>query len=179
MDRAAEVTRVVADAARLMRSGELIVFGSAALAFWMENAPRSKDIDVWCLPSKQGHAITALMGELSWYHEKHQIFVEVWAKETFAAPRDWRERGRRMVFQDNPKVHLIQPHPHDIMMAKLERMEVKDREHIKAVLAQFPLSAEALAHLDSQMPHHQNGFASDRVARYRVGLTELKTLAGH
>ena len=46
MDGSPEVTRVVADAARLMAKGELIVFGSSALAFWMKAPPRSKDVDI-------------------------------------------------------------------------------------------------------------------------------------
>lgn len=50
MDGSHDVARVVADAARLMGSGELIVFGSSALAFWLQQPPRSKDVDVWCVP---------------------------------------------------------------------------------------------------------------------------------
>ena len=45
MDGSPEVTKVVGDAARLLGSGELVVFGSSALAFWMQRPPRSKDVD--------------------------------------------------------------------------------------------------------------------------------------
>jgi hypothetical protein len=69
MDGSPEVAKVLADAARLIGSGEIIVFGSSALAFWMKDPPRSKDVDVWCVPKARGDALVALMGELSWYHE--------------------------------------------------------------------------------------------------------------
>lgn len=61
-----EVPRVVADAARLLQRGELIVFGSSALAFWLTDAPRSREVDVWCEPPERGEVVQALMGELSW-----------------------------------------------------------------------------------------------------------------
>ncbi len=176
MDGSAEVSKVVADAARLMGSGELIVFGSSALSFWMQAPPRSKDVDVWCAPRRKGHAIEALMGELSWYHDKHGMFVEVWGPETFAAPTDWRTRSKRLVFNENTRVNIILPHPHDVAMAKLERMESKDRDHIRAVLAEFPMDESTLDHLISQMPHRRSIVAADRTARFEAGLAELRAM---
>ena len=61
----ADVPRVVIDAARLVREGELIVFGSAALAFTLDKAPTSRDVDVYCIPPERGDAVEALMGERS------------------------------------------------------------------------------------------------------------------
>lgn len=176
MDGSSEVTKVVADAARLIGSGEIVVFGSSALAFWMKNPPRSKDVDVWFVPKAKGDAVVALMGELSWYHEKHGMFVEVWAPETFAAPADWRTRSKRLLLTENPKVSVVLPHPHDVLMAKLERMETKDREHVRAVLAEFPLDDATLAHLVAQMPARRASIAADRVARFEAGLVELQVL---
>jgi hypothetical protein len=176
MDGSPEVTRAVGDAARLMGDGEMVVFGSSALAFWMRRPPRSKDVDVWCSPREKGHAIEALMGELSWYHDKHGIFVEVWAPETFAAPTDWRTRAKTLTLTENAKVRVVLPHPHDVLMAKLERMEVKDREHIHAILEEFPLPAATLAELEQAMPHRRGGVASDRVARFAAGLDEVRQI---
>lgn len=176
MDGSHEVTRVVGDAARLLGSGELIVFGSSALAFWMKNPPRSKDVDVWCVPKAKGDALVALMGELSWYHEKHGMFVEVWGPETFAAPREWRTRSKRLLLTENRAVSVVLPHPHDVMMAKLERMESKDREHIKAVLAEFPLDDATLEQLVEEMPARRTSIAAERVARFDAGLAELRAM---
>lgn len=87
-----DVPRIVGDAARLLQRGELIVFGSSALAFWLADPPISRDVDLWCDPPDRGAIVEALMGELSWYHKRHGAYVEVWAPETFAAPAPTRSR---------------------------------------------------------------------------------------
>ncbi len=177
MDRSQEVTRVVADAARLVGEGQIVVFGSSALAFWMQQAPASRDVDVWCEPTDRGHAVQALMGELSWYHDRHGVFVEVWAPETFAAPLDWRSRSRSITMEEQA-VTIVLPHPHDVLMAKLERMEVKDREHIHAILREFPMSTGMLERLVAQVPHRSGAVAADRAARFEAGLAELRAILG-
>jgi len=176
MDGSSEVARVLGDAARLMTAGEIVVFGSSALAFWMQRPPRSKDIDVWCIPARKGRAIEALMGELSWYHEKHGMFVEVWGPETFAAPVDWRNRSKRLLLTENRKVSIVLPHPHDVLMAKLERMDPKDREHVRAILAEFPLSDDDFSRLILEMPHRRGSVAADRCARFEAGLAEFRAM---
>lgn len=165
----------MADAARLVGTGEIVVFGSSALAFWMRNAPPSRDIDIWCEPTEQGHAVTALMGELSWYHDRHGLFVEVWAPETFAAPRHWRSRARTLAMQDQ-RVTVLVPHPHDILMAKLERMEVKEGEHAAAILAEFPLDEATLDALADEMPHRHGLVTADRAVSFEAGLRELRVM---
>jgi hypothetical protein len=81
-----DVWRIVGDAARLMRQGELVIFGSGALAFWLSAPPASRDVDLWCSPPERADVLSALMGELSWYHDRHGAYVEMWGPETFAAP---------------------------------------------------------------------------------------------
>jgi hypothetical protein len=88
------------------------------------------------------------------------------------APLDWRNRSKRLVLDENPKVSIVVPHPHDVMMAKLERMEVKDREHIIAILAEFPRGEQTLDEFVKQMPHRRGMVAADRSARFEVGLRD-------
>lgn len=134
-----DVGRVLLDAARLIREGELVVFGSASLALWLEDdAPRTRDVDVWCEPSEHGEAVEALMGELSWYHERHDAYVEVWGPETFAAPPDWRSRAKSLHDDAVPGVRLVVPHPHDVVIAKLARWSSSDRDHAERVRAWRP-----------------------------------------
>jgi hypothetical protein len=171
-----DVERVVLDAARLVGKGELVVFGSASLSFWLKNAPSSRDVDIWCEPPERGDAVVALMGELSWYHDRHGAFVEVWRPETFAAPDSWRLRARIHVLDAFPEVRVVVAHPHDVLMAKLERMEVKDREHIVAILAEYPLSLADLEALAAEMPHRRGSVTTDRRARFETGLKEARVL---
>lgn len=172
MDSPPVAWRVAQDAARLVGEGELVVFGSAALAFWLGDPPQSRDVDVWTTPPEKGDAIEALMGELSWYHEKFSIHAEVWGPETFKAPPRWRERAKQFSFDGLPSVRVVCPHPHDVVLAKLERMDPKDRVHIEQVLRQMPLSR---ARLDSLVAEYSEARDADRQARFETNLRWLET----
>lgn len=168
MVRPEDVPRVLSDAARLLGSGRLIVFGSAALAMRLKAGPAARHVDVWCEPPERGDLITALMGELSWYQETHDVYVEVWAAETFAAPEDWRERAETLTNDDHPGVTLLVPHPHDVLVSKLERWEAQDREHAAAVLAAFPPSRAGLQALAARAPYGARIADPERIARFRA-----------
>lgn len=163
------------DAARLVRKGEMVVFGSAALAFFLHNAPTTRDVDLWCTPSERGETVEALMGELSWYHERHGAYVEVWAPETFRAPAGWRERARAHQLPDFPEVTLLVAHPHDVLFAKLERMDKQDIDHMRRILDEFPMSRERLEALSQTSPHLTGEIADpSRVKRFERGLDRLR-----
>lgn len=163
--------RVVRDAARLIREGELVVFGSAALAFWLGEAPQSRDVDVWTVPAERGELIEAMMGELSWYHEKFSIHAEVWGPETFKAPPGWRTRAKVFSFDECPTVRVVCAHPHDVVLAKLERLDPKDQEHVRAVLKQLPLTRERL---DSLVAEYVEPRDAEREARFQANLAWLR-----
>jgi hypothetical protein len=172
------VGRILLDAARLIGQGEVVVFGSAALAMWIEKAPRTKDIDIWCDPPERGELVEALMGIESWYHETHGVYVEVWAPETFVAPSDWRSRARSLRDDTVPGVHLVVPHPHDVLLAKLERWEQADREHARLILAAIPLDRPSLDGLVSRSPYRSVGFDAGRVAAFEAHLEALRFMVG-
>ena len=172
-----DIPRIVADAAALVREGEIVVFGSSALAFWLRRAPRSRDVDLWCEPEERGNVVEALMGELSWYHERHGAYVEVWRPETFAAPVDWRSRARIQSPELQPEVTVFIPHPHDVLFAKLERLDPQDLGHIRQILEEFPLSEDRFQALTSESPHIR-GLINDqnRVDRFQYGMDRLRQL---
>jgi len=169
-----DIPRILLDAARLIQRGDVVVFGSAALAFWLPEAPSTRDVDLWCEPAEKGDAVEALMGELSWYHDRHGAYVEVWGPEAFAAPRSWRQRAKILTDEDLPEVRLVVPHPHDILFAKLERWELADKEHARAILAFAPLGRVAARSLDESTPYRTGGIDdSRRVRAYLAHLEEL------
>ena len=173
----ADVPRILLDAARLIREGELVLFGSAALAFWLPEAPRTRDVDLWCDPAERGAAVTALMGELSWYHDRHGAYVEVWGPETFAAPSDWRRRARILTEEDAPGVRLVVPHPHDVMLAKVERWDPSDVDHARRILRVYPLTTAALLDLDERMPYRDGRIVDPRRREaYEINLGKLLLL---
>lgn len=172
----ADVPRILSDAARLLGDGELVVFGSAALAMRLPVGPRTRDVDVWCSPPERGDLITALMGEISWYQDKHDAYVEVWGPETFAAPVDWRARALRLTNDDSPRVTLVVPHPHDVLVSKLERWEEQDREHARAIVAAMPITAAALDALLSCAPYRTGRIVDPvRIQRFEVHAAALRS----
>lgn len=174
-----DIRRILLDAARLIREGEIVVFGGAALAFRLADAPATRDVDVWCDPRERGDLVEALMGELSWYHDRHGAYVEVWAPETFAAPTDWRSRALVLTDPDVPGVRLVVPHPHDVLVAKVERWESADRDHARRILADFPMDRARLDALDAGTPYRQGRIADPgRVAAYLAHLAELRASLG-
>lgn len=172
-----DVGQVLLDAARLVREGQLVVFGSSALAFWMEHAPATRDVDLWVDPAERGDAVEALMGELSWYHEKHGCYVEVWRPETFAAPVDWRDRSKQLTDESVPGVVLVVPHPHDVLLAKVERWEPADKHHASLILSAFPMSLEVLRARVSSSPYRLGAITEPlRVAAFEAHLSDLRAL---
>lgn len=172
----ADVPRVLLDIARLVKQGEVVVFGSAALALVLPDAPRTRDVDVWCTPPDRGDLVTALMGELSWYQERFGAYVEVWGPETFAAPEDWRSRARVLTEETVPEVRLVVPHPHDVVIAKLERWETADQDHARRVVRALPLSRAAALALADRTPY-RTGRITDprRVAAFEAHLAAWLT----
>lgn len=173
----ADIPRILLDAARLLKEGDLVVFGSAALALSLPDPPRTRDVDVWCVPSDRGDLLVALMGELSWYQEKHGVYLEVWAPETFCAPYNWRSRARVLQEESFPAVRLIVPHPHDLLLAKLERWESGDRVHARLILSTFPMDLRRLAHLVAESPYRIGMIQdSSRIAAFDSHLKELEAM---
>lgn len=175
----ADVPTILLDAARLIREGELVVFGSASLAFWLTDAPSTRDVDVWVVPVERGEMVEALMGELSWYHDRHDAYVEVWGPETFAAPTDWRARAKVLEDASIPGVTLVVPHPHDVLLAKLERWDDPDRAHARQILAELPCREADLDRLVAKAPYRTGQITDDeRIVRFDAHLEELRAMLG-
>lgn len=117
------------------------------------------------------------MGELSWYHERHAAYVEVWRPETFSGPAEWRRRARSEQVPTVREVVVLVPHPHDLLCSKLERFDENDRDHIRRILLEFPLGIEQLRALAATMPH-QTGIITDpdRLARFHHGLARVERM---
>lgn len=172
-----DIPTILLDAARLIRDGELVVFGSASLAFWLSSAPTTRDVDVWVVPRDRGEMVEALMGELSWYHDRHDAYVEVWGPETFAAPQRWRTRAKVLNDASIPGVTLVVPHPHDVLLAKLERWEDADRAHAHRILAELPLAVGVLEERAAEAPYRTGTIEdAERIARFEAHLVELRAM---
>lgn len=170
------VRRIVIDAARLVKKGEIVVFGSASLAFWLENAPTSRDVDLWVNPAERGELVEALMGELSWYHERHESYVEVLGAETFAGPRSWHDRALRLSLPEAPDVVVIVPHPHDVLVSKLERWSPSDRDHVRRILEEATLDGARLEALAAESPYRTGDAPTASIEAFEAHLAEVHAM---
>jgi hypothetical protein len=150
-----------------------VVFGSASLAFWLTNAPSSRDVDLWVTPPERGDVVEALMGELSWYHERHSAYVEVLGAETFHAPASWRERAKRIEPPELPDLHVVVPHPHDVLIAKLGRFEPADQDHIDRILREIPADAAKLSELANESPYRDGSLPDDARHAFELHFASL------
>lgn len=174
----ADVPKVVLDAAYLVKVGEIVVFGSGALAYWLQDAPSSNDVDLLVSPPDRAEMVEALMGELSWYHERHGVYVEVPPASVFAAPGGWRERARRLDVPEHAGVTLVVPHPHDVLLSKLERFHDADRDHARRILTELPLSLERLDALADGSPYRQGEIVDEhRIAAFEHHLARVRRMA--
>ena len=173
-----DVPRVLNDAARLVGAGEIVVFGSASLALWLERAPSSKDVDLWVEPADKGEIVEALMGELSWYHDKHGAYVEVCGPETFEAPSSWRSRAKTVTMPDYEDVRILVPHPHDVLVAKLPRLSPSDRDHIELIVAQLPLDQARLEALADESPGRGAQASAAERAAFEDNLGVVRAMLG-
>lgn len=101
--------------------------------------------------------------------------MEVWAPETFAAPEGWRDRARIAPHRELHGVRLVVPHPHDVLISKLERFESKDCEHLEQVLEEYPLSPAAFDALVKLTPHRRGAISDpERLRRFEHGLAAAR-----
>ncbi len=69
---------------------------------------------------------------------------------------------------------LVAPHPHDILIAKVERWETQDREHAALILAAFPLTRGQASLLLDRTPHRTGAILdADRLARFEAHTIDL------
>lgn len=130
-----------------------------------------------CEPAEAGETVEAIMGELSWYHERHGAYVEVLEPATFSAPSNWRDRARALVFEEVPGIRVLVPHPHDIVLFKLDRMEARDRDHARRVLREFPLAPSEFDRLLRETPHRTGGIRdADRIVRFEADVEFLRAM---
>ncbi|MFO0745041.1 MAG: hypothetical protein U1F43_05100 [Myxococcota bacterium] len=171
------VPGVIADAARLVMKGEVLVVGAAALAFAVPGAPPARHVDLIVSPPVAAERVVLMMSEGGWYHKNSRAFVVVSPAETFVAPAAWSTRAQRFETPAAPGVGIVVPHPHDIIMAKVERFDPYDQDHARKVLSTLPLPRAALDALADEMPHRRGAIADPaRIQRFAFNLDRLHAM---
>ena len=171
------IARVVEDAARLVMKGELLVSGSAALAFWAEAGPPARFVDLGVAPEAAAAQVEKMMGPNGWYDRTFGYHVLVSPPDTFIGPAGWAARARRTRFPEARTVEVVVPHPHDVIMAKLERFDAQDQAQVRLVLQGMAMSENELDTLAASMPQRDASFDDEaRRKRFDFNVTRLRPI---
>ena len=128
MDWAAPAGRVLDQLVAALpanRAWEIIVFGSSPLQLGVDSRFLSGDVDV--IPDED---ITAHCQRAGLLKGQAAIYVEPCASIAFTASPDWFVRAFRCQRQH---VNFTFPHPIDILVSKIKRLEEKDLRAFKLV----------------------------------------------
>ena len=100
------------------RPWKIIVFGSAPLQLGIDSTFLSGDVDIISLPEVEEYCRRAglLKGQTS-------LYVEPCTPAAFTVSADWQLRAFDV---QRKQVTLILPHPIDILVSKIKRLEEKD-----------------------------------------------------
>lgn len=104
----------------------ITVFGSAPLQLGVDEGFLSADVDIFCNTDLRNLIQSAGLGR-----GQNPIYVEQNDEIVFAASSSWRERAHSESFG---QVTVTFPHPIDILVSKIARLEPKDLAAFRLVL---------------------------------------------
>lgn len=135
---------------------EILVFGSAPLQLLIDRAFLSEDIDI--SPAEEAYeTITKLVESLGWAKGQSDFYIQVCDHLAFRTARGWIRRS----VQEERHGHLfIFPHPWDVLTSKLQRLEEKDLQAFKLVIARtgHPTEDEFAHHLQEAVDLYRPKF---------------------
>jgi hypothetical protein len=76
-------------------------------------------------------------------------------------------------------VRVLAPHPHDVLISKLERFSDADRDHVRRILGEAPLDRARLEALVDASPYRNGEEPAASVAAFEIHLAELRASLGY
>ncbi|MDB6022361.1 MAG: hypothetical protein JWQ04_2218 [Pedosphaera sp.] len=135
---------------------EIIVFGSAPLQLMIDRTFLSEDIDI--SPSEDAYeTVTKLVEAQGWAKGQSDFYVQVCDHLAFRTTRNWMQRA----ISEERHGHLfIFPHPWDILVSKLQRLEDKDLQAFQLVIVRtgHPTEEEFARHLQDAVDLYRPKF---------------------
>jgi hypothetical protein len=138
------------------REFTLTVFGSAAIQICVDSSLTSADVGIFSdAEEMQEFVHRAGLGQ-----DRAEFYIQVSSELNFQTSPRWRTRTRS-IRVDNCTLHF--PHPIDILIAKLNRLDAKDVEAFHVVLRKtgHPTEAELIHELQMAVDLFRPGFDED------------------
>lgn len=138
------------------------VYGSAPLQLTVDRQLLSADVDVF---SDDDEDLSALVAAAKMDKTHGGIYIEPGFKLSFRTSPDWRRRAKTMQ-RDNAT--LTFPHPLDILIGKLDRLDAKDLKAFERViqLTGHPTAEEFKLELQNAVDLFRPAFDDDSPNRY-------------
>lgn len=135
---------------------EITVFGSAPLQLFIESAFLSEDVDLFS-DEDSFDFLTRFVDAQNLSKEKTRHYIQVCAHNAFRSTDDWPSRA----IEAERHGHLFRfVHPWDVLVSKLQRLEEKDLEAFKLVIAKtgHPTEEEFKRHLQKAVDLYRPKF---------------------
>jgi hypothetical protein len=134
----------------------LTVFGSAPLQLFLNPDFLSQDIDLFA-PEENWDYLADFVVAHELGKEQSKYYIQVCDPTAFRSTVDWKERAV-LVGRHGHQIRLV--HPWDVLVSKLQRLEEKDVEAFKLVIAQtgHPTEAEFIAQLQKAVDLYRPKF---------------------
>ncbi len=135
---------------------DITVFGSAPLQLIVERNFLSEDIDL-CSSEEHWDYLTKFVEEKGWAKGQTDFYIQVCDPRAFRSTIDWQSR----VIEVERHGHLFRfVHPWDVLVSKLQRLEEKDWEAFKLVIAKtgHPTEEEFIRHLQKAVDLYRPKF---------------------
>jgi hypothetical protein len=144
------------------RSFRLTVYGSAPLQLTVDHQLLSGDVDIF---SDDDEDLSALIRAAHLDSAHGGIYLEAGFELSFRTSPRWRPRARTI---QQGRVTITVPHPLDILIGKLDRLEAKDLKAFERVieLTGHPTAEELKFELQNAVDLFRPAFDDDSPNRY-------------
>ena len=135
---------------------DITVFGSAPLQLFLNPDFLSQDVDLYA-PDENWDYLTEFVEANDLGKEKAKYYIQVCDPKAFRSAVDWKDRA----VEAERHGHLFRfVHPWDVLVSKLQRLEAKDLEAFKLVIAKtgHPTEAEFTRHLQKAVDLYRPKF---------------------
>ena len=139
------------------RHFDITLFGSAPIQITVEPALLSADVDVF----SNAEDLVEWVAKAGLAQEQSDFYIQVSSGLNFRTSQHWGSR-KKSVHLDNCTLHF--PHPIDILIAKLNRLDAKDVEAFRVVLRKtgHPTEAELIHELQMAVDLFRPGFDEEQ-----------------
>jgi len=144
------------------RSFRLTIYGSAPLQLTVDHQLLSCDVDVF---SDDDEDLSALVRAANLDHTHGGVYLEAGFELSFRTSPRWRQRARTI---RRGHVTITLPHPLDILIGKLDRLEAKDLRAFERViqLTGHPTAEELKVELQNAVDLFRPAFDDESPNRY-------------